>query len=57
MGISKSFDCLDCHVFFTVTVEKDKPEDIIRDQFPNSAEALEKLDECPFCGGEIVDSP
>jgi DNA-directed RNA polymerase subunit RPC12/RpoP len=54
MGISKLYACLECCVEFKITVESDKDEKIIRDQYPNSAEAIDAgIDECPFCGGRI----
>lgn len=55
MGISKTYNCLRCHVYFEVTVEPDKDEETIRSQYPNSAEAIDKgLEACPFfCEGEL----
>ena len=50
MGISKLYACLECCVEFKITVESDKNEELIRDQYPNSAKAIDEgLDECPFC--------
>lgn len=58
MGISKSYECHgDCLVYFKITVEPDKDEATIRDQFPSSARIIEKgLEKCPFCGGDIEES-
>lgn len=54
MGISKLYVCLECHVEFKITVESDKDEKTIRDQYPTSAKAInEGLTECPFCAGNI----
>ena len=53
MGISKLYVCLECHIEFKITVESDKDEKTIKDQYPDSAAALEDLDSCPFCMGDI----
>ena len=54
MGISRDYECLDCNVNFQITVEPDKPEETIRELYPDAAEAINKgLDECPFCGGVL----
>ena len=54
MGISKLYACLECHVEFKITVESDKDEELIRDQYPSAAKAIDAgIDECPFCGGRI----
>lgn len=55
MGISKTYNCTRCHVYFRITVEPDKDEELIRDQYPNSAKAInEGLEACPFfCEGEL----
>lgn len=56
MGISKSYQCSRCHIEFTITVEADKDEQTIRNQYPTSASAIDNgLDECPFCGNDIFE--
>ncbi len=56
--ITRNFYCDTCRVEFAITVEPGKPEEVIKREFPDSIEWLDKLDkvnvigkmECPVCG-------